>query len=217
MTDQPTEFKHPPCSHPGCSRVAHKAGHGHCLLHAYALGLTRQGVPAATVRDHLTACLAAGATYGGIGRECGVAPSTVSRIALGKTHRIRPDTADRLMHATGGMSHLVPAWPVQRRWRAWRSAGWTIDEISAACGVSPGTVYAVIGSSRKMEHIAQRVLDRTRAVWHTDDGHIRRRADPRTLANRWPLPAEWDNPDDPDEHPQIRRPGMSRRLSTVTA
>lgn len=193
------------CARGNCHRVAYMFGYGYCQEHAVALGIAHKRVAEQPIRDHIKNLLDQGANCQAIADAADLPRSTVQRVMRvpSKTGTMRYGTAQKILAVTveDATPGFVPTWPVQRRWRSWRAAGWTLEEIAEACDVAPGTVQEVINPRSRMLTCHRDLVKRVREAWDRDDGAIRRPPTARIKAHAWPLPADWD---DIDNHRERR-------------
>lgn len=187
----------PKCARLTCENRAWRYGHGHCRKHAVALGLVQQRVPAGDVRKHLLACLNAGATTTGIADATGVASSTVIRLANGNYDRVSPQVAARLLRAAPGDSRQVPAWRVARRVRSLRAAGWRSQVIAARCDLSPEFLRKLCADQYEWVSVAN--ASPIFEMWRDNGDRVVSPAPMKIRRLGWPVPADWDDVDDPAE------------------
>ncbi|MEJ6549880.1 hypothetical protein PQI66_10020 [Corynebacterium sp. USCH3] len=193
------------CARPGCARRAWHANNTYCQPHAHALGLLHHRVPAAPIRAHVQACIDAGATMQAIADDTGAGYTSVHRLIRGTSTTLRRATAEKLRRATPDMTGLVPILGTRRRLRAWRAAGWTTREIQEATGIPAWTVQEIVSDQCRISTVSRTRHQTVAAAFATETQQVRRPADRRITRKGWPLPAEWDNPDNPDENPAILR------------
>ena len=190
------------CARPGCSRTAfHSANaRGLCYQHAHAAGTFDTRIPADRVRDHLRTVTSQGATIDGIAAGCGVGAGTVWRILDGRQQLVTRSRHHRLMRATPDMRMLVPSLGTVRRLQALRTAGWQVKDLAAALDVTGQTIINRTSQDHLLDApVPAALAARTREFF---DAHQEVIAPPssKVATKMWALPADWDDPDNPDEY-----------------
>ncbi|MGV0870066.1 hypothetical protein [Corynebacterium kalidii] len=198
------------CARKGCTRRAWRWGKSYCQPHARALGVAHHRVDAAPIRAHVQACIDGGANMQGIADDTGASYTSVYKLMTGTSTTLRRATADKIMRATPEMTGLVPILGTRRRLRAWRAAGWTTHEIQAVTGIPAWTVQEIVSDQCRMSTISRARHQTVAAAFTAETMQIRRAPDPRIARRGWPLPAEWEDPDDPAEDPAIERVAYAR-------
>ncbi|WP_312979618.1 hypothetical protein [Corynebacterium sp.] len=199
---QPAEGE---CARKGCTRRAWRWGKTYCQPHARALGLAHHRVNAEPIRAHIQACIDAGATIQGIADDTGASYTSTYKLVRGTSATLRRATAEKLLTATPDMTGLVPILGTRRRLRAWRAAGWTTHEIQDATGIPTWTISEIVSDQCRISTVSRARHQAVAAAFTAETMQVRRAPDPRIARKAWPLPAEWDNPDNPDEDPAVAR------------
>jgi hypothetical protein len=186
------------CSAPGCSRSANGSGR-YCDPHAYHFGTTRPLVVAAPVVSHLRACIAAGATAGGIAAGTGVSYRWVTRLTRDPSpEKIRADTADLLLSATPGMTGgHAPTWPLTRRVRALAAAGHRYVDIARAAGLTAEQVARL--ANQPPAWVMPKTDRAVREVYARMSRLPVKKPNPRIRRHGWVVPYYWNDIDDPSE------------------
>lgn len=181
-------------------------------------------VDATPVREHLAALRATGFGVRRIAAASGVAQETIDGIfgirGRPATVRVRPETAAALLAVDGttppGIAERVPvpSLGTLRRLRSLTAAGYSLAAIARDAGLTPEPLGRILRSARttvgSITHDRIKVtFDRLPAGGPTprtthEASVIAARRD-RANAAGWPMPAAWDNPDDPTEVRTARR------------
>lgn len=96
----------------------------------------------------------------------------------------------------------TPAWPHQRRLRALLANGMNQRQLEAA-GLTPDNIANICDNNTHTINIT--TAQQIDTLWdkHKNDPH--QEPTPLVKAHHWPTPWEWDDIDNPDENPQVRR------------
>lgn len=186
------------CKRGQCPNRAWKWGHGYCAKHARVLAaIDGHGrIPADRIREHLKAVVAAGGIPSRIDEGCQVSNGVTLRIIRGQ-RTVQASVAQRLEAATPEMGLARPAWPICRRVRALRAAGWGIPKLAEAWGMSVASVENLCREDRKYVHKATDRVIRDFYTAHECDPL--RTPTARTAAHLWATPWDWDDIDNPHE------------------
>lgn len=190
-------------------------------LHAY--GRFNDWTAAAPVRTHIEQLLAAGVGLKRIAAVSGCSHGTLSKLVYGSrgrppSRRVHVRTAGRVLavtaeqHAPGAR---VPAMGSTRRVQALIAIGYSASAIAARLGVHRSNFTYVLYGRRDVTLRTRGViaalyaeLEHTPAVG-TDPGTRCSITAARSMATRngWPVPAAWDDIDDPAEAPHADAAG----------
>lgn len=203
----------PTCARESCQRRAWRWGKGYCEHHAFALGIREHRVPSAPVTAHLQACLAAGATRHAIAEQTGVDLNIVSYTARGERKTMHAATARRLMKATPTMNDKPPVWPIARRLRSLRAAGWTLAELHDGTGLDVATIIDL--SEDRPSHLMPATDRAVRGFYAAHRNDPVKTPHPRVAKRGWPTPWAWDDIDDPTEVPDPAFESLSDLLAAL--
>lgn len=188
----------PTCNRGTCPRQAHPTGRGLCEPHAYAAGTLRPFVDPARAAEHI---LELGVSPKAIATASGVSHQTIYNIRDGAYKKIRAHTADRILAVTPAHIPAVgfrAGWPVFRRLRALRAAGWTIAELTDETGLCADAITDLC-SAQHVHVLAE--TDRTvRETYDRLGAAVKRPPSPLVEKRGWSLPMEWDDIDNPAEN-----------------
>lgn len=201
--DPLTALQQPMCRHGRCTRLAHPHAGGLCTAHAYPAGALRHYVDAAPVAAHIHA-LNAPATA--IAQAAGVSHQAIYNIRGGASPRTKATVAEAILAVTHDDLPAIgyrPTWPAARRIQALRAAGWRLDELANHTGVHKESLSDI--SKNLPDRIFATTDQAIRRCYRTLGPAIKRPAVWSVARQGWPLPAEWDNPDNPDEDPAVDR------------
>lgn len=166
-----------------------------------------RSVPAGPVIEHVKALTDRGLTTWQIGREAGIEPSTVRRLAVGQQKTVWARTADRVLAvrldvrvSLGDVSSVGAV----RRIRALYALGHFNHEIAAKAGISRDAVWAL--AAGRWPTIKVGMDDGVRAAYDQLWMSAGKSPKTRLLAERkgWVSPLAWgdDTIDDPRAVPQ---------------
>lgn len=190
------------CSRPNCPNRPTPWGHGLCRTHwLNSPGHRRwkKRVPADVARKHLEKVVAAGGAITTIAQEIGVRNPTLYRILHGEQPTCSVYVHDRIMTATPDMTRSPFAWPLTRRLQALRAAGWNVDELTEALGVSRQFIISMCAGKRNRVHVKTDRMIREFYDEHKNDPV--REPSTRVAKRGWARPWDWDDIDNPDETP----------------
>lgn len=203
VLDPLTALQQRQCRHGRCTRVPHEAGQGMCDVHAYRHGILRPYIDAENVAAHIRHL---DVSAKAIAHAAGVTPQTIHNILNGSSSRVKATVADRILAVTLDDIPAVgyrPAWPAARRIRALRAAGWRLDELADQSQVNREVLGEI--SHGQWERIRATTDQAIRDTYRALGPAIKRPAVWSVARQNWPLPAEWDDPDNPDEDPTVAR------------
>lgn len=121
---------------------------------------------------------------------------------------VRRRTKVELRAREHGWSKMVPALGSQRRINALRTMGHSATAISHASGLDVPNILK-IGSGRRSK-VRRETSDKIREVYRVMQtarpaNRNAKKIAADALAQGWPTPIQWHDPDDPDEVPRARR------------
>lgn len=122
------------------------------------------------------------------------------RILDGRQQLVTRSRHHRLMRATPDMRMLVPSLGTVRRLQALRTAGWQVKDLAAALDVTGQTIINRTSQDHLLDApVPAALAARTREFF---DAHQEVIAPPssKVATKMWALPADWDDPDNPDEY-----------------
>lgn len=201
--DPLTALQQRQCRSGRCTRIAHPYAKGLCEAHAYQHGIIRPYIDAQTVAAHIRHL---DVPAKAIARAARVTPQTIHNILNGSSRRVKATVSDRILAVTPDNIPAVgyrPTWPATRRVQALRAAGWRLDELEEHTGVDKGSLGGI--SFGRYDSIQADTDQAIRNTYRELGPAIKRKAVWSVERRGWPLPAEWNNPDDPDEDPTILR------------
>lgn len=167
-------------------------------------GLYRM-VEAGRVRVHVLDLVRRGWSHQAIGRASGIAHTAVGQVCDGRSERVRPETARRLLDVTGppptsrDRGRPVSSAGVWRRVQALSTMGWTRAEIAERAGLGPRSLEARPGGvTAETAAAVARVYDEL-CMTPGPSQTARERA----AARGWAPPLAWDEAriDDPEAQP----------------
>lgn len=187
----------PKCVRENCRARQHPWAHGYCTEHAYAAGVFEPRVSPDRAREHL---LSLDGTNSAIARAAGVAEETIIGVLSGRYEMISARTNRRILATT--QDAVRPdrreVWPLIRRVRALRAAGWTNVEIAAHCGFSGvETISRVCRGD--MTYVLSATDDRIRAGYVSAPKQVRRRPHWSAVRAGWAAPYQWEDIDWPED------------------
>ena len=197
------------CVIPACHRLRERGDRsGYCRGHA--AHYRRPDPPLIEVQKHLRALHAAGAQSREIADAAGVARRTVSR-TLNARPEARVGMAVRwaLVGVGGEVIGTVPRWRAVRRARSMIAAGASLAELAERAGWHEKTLtlYLAAPYAGRVSRASFEGLDE---AWHEAEGRpVRPPADdvlPWMVRRQWPVPAAWDDIDEPEDDPD---PGVT--------
>jgi len=166
-----------------------------------------RSVPAGPVIAHVKALIGRGLTSWQIGREAGIEPSTVRRLAASEQKTVWARTADKVMAVPLDVRVSlgdVPSVGAVRRVRALYALGHFNHQIASTAGVSRDAVCALAAGEWPTIKVA--MDDGIRAAYDQLSMSTGRSPKTRLLAERkgWVPPLAWDDNaiDDPAAVPQ---------------
>ena len=170
-----------------------------------------RSVPAGPVIAHVQTLIGRGLTSWQIGREAGIEPSTVRRLAAAEQKTVWARTADKVLAvpldvrvSLGDVSSLGAT----RRIRALYALGHFNHEIAARAGISRDAVWAL--AAGKWPSVKVGMDDGVRTAYNQLSMSTGKSPKTRLLAQKrgWAPPLAWDDEaiDDPDGMPQTDAP-----------
>lgn len=190
----------PTCIRPGCSRQQRHTGQGFCDAHAFAQGIFKHRVPAEPTRTHIQHLLNSGATKAGITAATGISTRSLYRILKGEQTTVKGNTATAVQALTAPpASNKKPSLGYSRMIRSLRAAGWRLSELAEISGLSDSSLAVICDQA--WDYIHPDTAKKIEKLWETCGLEVKRPAMPTVAAHQWPMPADWNNPHDPDEIP----------------
>ena len=157
-------------------------------------------------RAHLEKLRGSRMSWRAISEVCGVAPSALCSIGLGRTQTINPDRAARILAVRPNAAFVrtnvdgfVPAIGARRRIRALLVIGWTHASICTAAGLPPMRSAVIL--SQAGDFVALATHDRIAAAY--DELAMRPGPSARNRRLGYPPPLAWDDIDDPEATPDL--------------
>lgn len=203
----------PECSRFTCHRLAHRHGLCHSHYDLFLRGRPKGKAPAAPVRAHLEAMVAAGMSYDVIAERTGVSRTSTVRRLLDNPdiEEIKAITAARVLSVPlpglatpdAELSRRINPVGTMRRLRALVAIGYEQRQIAPALNVCEAWLQRILFDQMKYVHIstAQRA-DALFREWHMSP-HTSRRAINKAKGYGWHPPLAWDEEsiDDPLAEP----------------
>ena len=204
------------CKSPKCHRVAAKAKHGYCELHAKLHGVTNPYIPAADAARVVRGLVDGGVPGDSITAATGVDRHAIAGLRRGTQNWVRRSVAQRLRAFAESPEadrwRYYPLWRAQRRLRSLMAAGWRQQRLAAALGVSQTTVsYIVTGKHGDLPHTLHM---RVCALFDAHKMDAVTSPHWSTVRNGWVPPLWWDDIDDPEEQPGKTHCRVCHRPST---
>ena len=189
------------CARPTCNRrtqnTARKYLQGLCDTHAKAAGLLHHWIDPDKALDELHRLHVGLWTNKHIAQEAGIDANTITNISRGKVTKIRQSTLKALRELPTESPYRKPAWPIERRIQSLRGAGYIPEEIAEACEVTVSTVNGIQWGRR--EWVPADLDKKIRDFFDTHKYDIPRPVSLQISLQRLPLPAQWENIDNPFE------------------
>lgn len=189
------------CKHGACTNLAPVGYKGYCVKHAYYTGAIQKKVPATKARQRIQQLIDEGHSFNAIADMTGVTRHTIKSIWTAEFPTCRRRVYDQIMHPDPTARRdrsTEPAWPVQRRIRALRAAGWSIQDIAAGAGVSVAGLYKI--ARPETQRVEVGFANKVKALYtqHECDP-LKVPASTAIGWKMWPKPMDWNNIDDPNE------------------
>lgn len=193
------------CIRPTCTRIRDIGDRtGYCPPHSARY--RRPDPTIEQVQQHIDGLLAAGATTGSIAAAAGVARSTIRAITLAGPDSLTGTSVRWRVVGIDPAAALtkVPRWRINRRLRSMIAAGVGMGELVQMTGLNDSTLRTYIAEPNP-GFVTRRAGDRIFAAWHEVESRpvrpLDRHLDPWMVQREWPVPAEWDDIDAPDNDP----------------
>lgn len=171
---------------------------GYCERHVEAI----LGPPPTVeeVRRYLQALVDAGARRADITRAGNLGTHTVRRIMWGERQRVTRPTAQAILAIDPAeVISAIPKWRASRRARSLMAAGHSTEEVMAAGGLSGGRLARLLVDPYAGT-VTRSTWESVNKAWETLGGEpVRLQRSSWMREREWPVPAEWDNIDDPEE------------------
>ena len=199
------------------------------------IGAAPTRIDATEVLEHVRALGAQGLGYKRVAQLAGVAPSTVAKIinrdpsrADGRPQkRVRPDIAEKILGVRASLDTVtdgasIDATGTRRRLQALHARGWSRRALAVRLGMEHNALRLAFTNGTVSGRLARAVRDLYEELWDqappATTGH-ERASITRTLrwaaANRWAVPAAWD--DDQLDDPAARPRGLRADAWEVAA
>lgn len=206
-----TRYKHPtrPCRCEPCKAAWSRYGKHRTRQKAY--GRWQPYVDATPAREHLLRLKASGMGVRRVGELADIAHPVITRIRLGKTRQVRPETMERILAVQpGGVAAgaKVDATGSRRRLQALMAVGWSVQAVADASTVSKWTLYRCMrepqvfaGTAVAVREVYERMWDQAPPESTRFERTVAGRSRARAAAEGWPPPMAWDRIDDPAAEP----------------
>lgn len=192
----------PKCKRPSCHKKAPKGQYGYCRTHSKSLGYAKPKVPYRDAMAIINRALNAGMNIPQIAKATGLEDSTLRTIIKTERPTVRHSTYAALQTLdTNNQPDPAyhPAWPIVRRVQALRAIGHTVKEIAEGTDLDPRVICRL--SRPDKGEVRATTHHNIMRYYEAHKADPARRPTRQTAEQGWPVPAAWDNIDDPDEDP----------------